>query len=844
VNGLLQERAHYPIGHATNYSTPGVGGGKLYVGTRDGKVLAFGAPVSQPLSGSGASFPTTTVGQSSQQTLTLTANAAVTIQSASSNSSQFALGTATPAIPATLAKGATISIPVTFTPSGTGLQGAQVTISTSAGSEAFSVSGTGQTAPPKLASDTKLLTLPGIAVGAHTSGTVTFSNIGAQKLTVSAVHAPAAPFTLSGAPSAGATIAPGGSITINVNFDPTSAGTYNDVLGLDSDGGNLSVGLSGTASTPGQLQINPLSTDYGNVVVGDSVSKSFTVKNVGGTTVTINKSKPPFGGEFSNTTTLDEGTSVQPGETLTESVTFAPTATGAASGTWPITGDDSTGLHTIQFTGTGIPPLAGSGLTFGTTTVGQSSSPLTLTLTANKALAVQTIGATGDFATGTPSRALPASLAKGATISVPVTFSPSKAGAASGQVNVTTDAGSQAFSLSGTGELAPAQLTVEESSVSFGTAVIGSPVTKAITFTNTGGQTLTLGFLSTPSAPFTAADAPAANGTIAAGDSLTVHVKFDPSSAGQYSDALELDSDGGNVSVGLAGAAVTPGQLQISPAATDFGDVPVGDTSSKSFTITNVGGTTVTIGTSIPPSGPAFTATTSIVPGTEVQPGDSLTESVAFAPPDTGASNDTWRITDDDPTGTYAIPLTGNGTQPQTSSTNTFSQTSTSTTTTTTFTTTTTTTTSQTSSRAKVPQAPKLQPTTVTANKLSALWVSYAATMHANAEFTLQRVATGRVQRAVRGHSVTRACVSARGRVATAERCTRYITLATFSHRDRVGSNRVRLTAYVSWKKLIPGTYRLTSVLIDSSFIKHTFHATVRVIPAPPPPKPRHAHRR
>ena len=97
------------------------------------------------------------------------------------------------------------------------------------------------------------------------------------------------------------------------------------------------------------------------MVVGDTVSKSFTVTNVGGTTVTVTKSKPPFGGEFSNTTSLDEGASIQPGQTVTESVTFTPTATGSASGNWQINGDDWDRLHVVQFSGNGVPPLTATG---------------------------------------------------------------------------------------------------------------------------------------------------------------------------------------------------------------------------------------------------------------------------------------------------------------------------------------------------------------------------------------------------------------------------------------------------------------------------------------------------
>jgi len=61
VNGKLVRRFSAPVGTSSNYSVPGVGAGRLYVGTREGKVLAFGSPVTQPLAGSALSFATTTI---------------------------------------------------------------------------------------------------------------------------------------------------------------------------------------------------------------------------------------------------------------------------------------------------------------------------------------------------------------------------------------------------------------------------------------------------------------------------------------------------------------------------------------------------------------------------------------------------------------------------------------------------------------------------------------------------------------------------------------------------------------------------------------------------------------
>ena len=92
VNGKPVLRYSAPIGTATNYSIPGVGAGRLYVGTRDGKVLGFGSPVTQPLGGSGLSFPRTTIGSSDQMTLTLTADRDLTLSSLGSSSDQFTLG--------------------------------------------------------------------------------------------------------------------------------------------------------------------------------------------------------------------------------------------------------------------------------------------------------------------------------------------------------------------------------------------------------------------------------------------------------------------------------------------------------------------------------------------------------------------------------------------------------------------------------------------------------------------------------------------------------------------------------------------------------------------------------
>jgi hypothetical protein len=158
-------------------------------------------------------------------------------------------------------------------------------------------------------------------------------------------------------------LAPGQSITVNVTFHPTEVGTFNDQIGLQTTGGNESVGLSGSATPPGHLEISPAGLDFGRVAPGQSKDSSFTITNSGGTPVTIMKSKPPESIPFTALTSLDEGSTVAAHTSITEKVRFTPASEGSFAATWPITGNDDTGPHSVQFSGTGAYPVVTTGST-------------------------------------------------------------------------------------------------------------------------------------------------------------------------------------------------------------------------------------------------------------------------------------------------------------------------------------------------------------------------------------------------------------------------------------------------------------------------------------------------
>ena len=148
LDGVLQLVWSAPVGTASKFNPPGVAGNRIYVGTRDGTVLGFGSPVGAPISAPSPTFPATVVGQTSTETQTVTANGPVTITSLSV-SGPFALGAPSQALPATLAAGTSMSVPVTVAPTAAGPAGGSLTIDVGGGTDdVVSLTGSGRSTAP------------------------------------------------------------------------------------------------------------------------------------------------------------------------------------------------------------------------------------------------------------------------------------------------------------------------------------------------------------------------------------------------------------------------------------------------------------------------------------------------------------------------------------------------------------------------------------------------------------------------------------------------------------------------------------------------------------------------
>lgn len=312
-------------------------------------------------------------------------------------------------------------------------------------------------------------------------------------------------------------------------------------------------------------------------------------------------------------------------------------------------------------------PLAAGGLAFGGLTVG-SDTVRTQSFSATRDVTVTSLASSdGRFVVQGTSRALPASLRAGETLSADVRFAPDQVGTVGASLAVHTetagaaDAAPVTVGLSGRGISATALLR-PVLPLSFGGVVVGGHASRTIRLYNDGAVPLHVTGIADPAGPggFRVPGL-AAPFTIAAGGSALVTIDFEPAAAGRFEDELTLYSDGGDEVIALSGAAAAPPRVEVTPPAVAFGAVAPGQSATGTFTVTNAGGSPATISRSQPPTQGAFVALDALPEGTTLAPGAERVVRVRFAPSETVDYTDAWSLNADDDAGRRAITFTGTG---------------------------------------------------------------------------------------------------------------------------------------------------------------------------------------
>ncbi|SKB90962.1 LGFP repeat-containing protein [Arthrobacter sp. 49Tsu3.1M3] len=353
--GNLKEVFSAPLGIGAKFSSVATDKGRVYVGTRDGQVLGFGAPTTSAVGAKNTDLGNVAVGKTVTGNVTITASRAVTVSSITT-SAPFKIGT-TLTLPRNLAKGASMTVPVTFSPVVPGQADGTLTVKTADGETDLlglhgvgTKEGLGATPPTVQFTDVPTKTISRQTVNIVNTGT-TVAKITGVTLPANA-QLRADPATV---PSVGQTIQPLASVAVSMTFSPTSTNPVTDTLVVTSDRGSVTVKVTATAvSGAAHLQM-PRTLDFGDVPVGTSATRAFQITNTGNVPMTITKAKAPLG-VFSTTTPIAEGLKIPAGESAFQSVTFTPTAFGQAGTSetyYLITADDGQGALKVMLTGKG-----------------------------------------------------------------------------------------------------------------------------------------------------------------------------------------------------------------------------------------------------------------------------------------------------------------------------------------------------------------------------------------------------------------------------------------------------------------------------------------------------------
>jgi HYDIN/CFA65/VesB family protein/uncharacterized protein DUF1573 len=194
----------------------------------------------------------------------------------------------------------------------------------------------------------------------------------------------------------------------------------------------------------------------------------------------------------------------------------------------------------------------------------------------------------------------------------------------------------------------------------FGSVTAGTSKTLTMTATNTSTVSITVSGASI-SSPYFSLSAPNLPAAILAGQSIPVSFVFSPNAAGTFNATVSVTSNATNnpASFSLTGSGVTAGGLGSNPTSLNFGTVQTGSSQALSETVTNTGGSTVTI-SQVGISGTGFTLKGITAPAT-LAAGQSATFTVTFAPASTTSATGSVTVTSNASNPTLTISLAGTG---------------------------------------------------------------------------------------------------------------------------------------------------------------------------------------
>jgi DNA-binding beta-propeller fold protein YncE len=591
-----------------------------------------------------------------------------------------------------LSPGQTCTVRVHFDPSTTGAKTATLTISSNAPNITVALTGTAtQTelsrVPPSLTFAARDID---DGAGAVQSSTVTNTGteaVSISGLTLSGDSAHFARLTGTAADcSTVTTLTAGQTCTVRVVFDPLSIGAKTATLSIASNATPLTVALSGTGIQT-ELSRAPATLDFGARDIDEGpATLTSTVTNSGSepitlNTVTLSGDTTQFTRQTGSPGDCAAALTLTAGQTCALRIRFDPTSTGAKAATVAVTSNAAP--ISVAATGSGTQTELArtpSTLPFGNRDLDAAPSAVLTSTIANigsEVVEFSAITLAGDadqfeWMNDSPSDCTATTdLAPAQTCTLRFRFDPTTIGTKAASVSIVSNAPTATVNLTGRGVDVAVSWT--PASLAFGTRDVdtGATTIRTSTVTNTGADTITLSALTLAGdgSHFTrvgdAAGDCNAGTQLAAGESCTLRLRFDPSSIGAKSATLSVTSNAPTATVALSGSGIQT-RLASNPPRLDFGahDLDEGPV-HQTATIANVGSERVTVG-GIAVSGEAphyerlTGARNDCSSGTQLDAGETCEVRMRFDPTTMGAKPGAVTVTSNAPA--VVVDLSGSGT--------------------------------------------------------------------------------------------------------------------------------------------------------------------------------------
>jgi hypothetical protein len=340
-----------------------------------------------------------------------------------------------------------------------------------------------------------------------------------------------------------------GGCVINVVFTPTAAGNGRGTLTVSTNQGVVAIPLTGQIDGGGNISLSPTSLVFPSQRVGTpSGPQTITLSNNTSTSAALQLVN--VSGDFTLDSSQCHVSSLLPGQACSFNIAFNPTVLGTRTGTFTVQAGSQT--LTASLSGIGLAPQASvspTALQFGNQVVATASAAQTVTVanSGNAGLNIASISATGDFTQSNNC----VIVAPGSNCSINVVFTPTVLGSRSGTLKIVSDDGTFTVPLSGNGMNQAA--TASPAALNFSSALLNVAGRNQTVILTAGINALQITSISA-SGDFNVTSNCGAS--LPTGGACSIQVTFVPTSAGQRTGTLTVNSNEGAITSLLSGSGL------------------------------------------------------------------------------------------------------------------------------------------------------------------------------------------------------------------------------------------------------------------------------------------------